>query len=71
MKATQDWLNATNRKYLASANKSAVVHLGKYTAELYEAGAGDPIVLIPGSRVAIGAIVSPLFGDRRVVSYAA
>lgn len=48
MKATVDWLNATNRKYAAVAGSSAFVHLGKYTAELYEAGSGSPIVLIPG-----------------------
>jgi len=48
VKATQDWLNATSRKYLANANTSAFVHLGKYTAELYQTGAGEPIVMIPG-----------------------
>jgi pimeloyl-ACP methyl ester carboxylesterase len=72
VKATHDWLNATNRKYLASANKSAVVHLGKYTAELYETGVGDPIVLIPGLAGGfglLGPLVSPLSADRRVISY--
>src|SRR5215204_6322111 len=34
--------------YLADASSSTFVHLGKYTAELLETGAGSPIVLIPG-----------------------
>ncbi|MSQ94938.1 MAG: alpha/beta hydrolase [Gemmataceae bacterium] len=48
MKATADWLNATNRRYIAGTASSVFVHLGQYTAELREAGSGPPIVLIPG-----------------------
>ena len=47
MKASIDWLHATNRKFAANEN-SSFVHLGKYTAELHETGTGSPIVLIPG-----------------------
>jgi pimeloyl-ACP methyl ester carboxylesterase len=48
VKATSNWLNETNRKYRSDGSSSAFVHLGKYTAELRESGAGSPIVLIPG-----------------------
>jgi len=59
VKATQEWLVATNRQYLAKSNSSAFVHLGQYTAELRETGSGDPVVMIPG--LAGGAdLLSPL-----------
>src|SRR5437870_536926 len=45
VKATSNWINATNRKYFAKAGSSAFVHLGQYTAELRESGSGSPIVL--------------------------
>lgn len=48
MKATANWLNATNRRYLAGSRSSAFVHLGKYTAELHASGTGSPVVLLPG-----------------------
>lgn len=46
--------------------------MGKYTAELYETGTGDPIVMIPGLAGGyglLGPLVSPLSFDHRVVSY--
>lgn len=48
MKATSNWMNATNRGFHAKAGSSAFVHLGRYTAELIETGSGAPIILIPG-----------------------
>ena len=72
MKPTADWLNATNRKYLADAGSSAFVHLGKYTAELHESGAGSPIVLIPGLAGGfelLGPLARSLAGDHHVFSY--
>lgn len=72
MKATQDWLNVTNRKYLALEKRTGFVHLGKYTAELYETGVGDPIVLIPGLAGGfelVGPLAQPLAHDHRVFSY--
>lgn len=59
MKATANWLNATKRKYLAGPGSSSFVHLGKYTAELYESGTGAPIVLIPGLAGGFG-LLGPL-----------
>lgn len=72
MKATEDWLNATNRKYCANEKTSAFVHLGKYTAELYETGAGEPIVMIPGLAGGfdlLGPLARPLAADHHVFSY--
>ena len=72
MKPTADWLNATNRKYLADARSSAFVHLGKYTAELHESGTGSPIVLIPGLAGGfelLGPLARSLAGDHHVFSY--
>jgi pimeloyl-ACP methyl ester carboxylesterase len=72
VKPTADWLNATNRKYLADARSSAFVHLGKYTAELHEAGAGSPIVLIPGLAGGfelLGPLARSLAADHHVFSY--
>jgi pimeloyl-ACP methyl ester carboxylesterase len=48
VKATSNWMNATNRDFHAKANSSAFVHLGQYTAELSENGTGAPVILIPG-----------------------
>jgi pimeloyl-ACP methyl ester carboxylesterase len=72
VKPTADWLNATNRKYLADARSSAFVHLGKYTAELHESGTGSPIVLIPGLAGGfelLGPLARSLAGDHHVFSY--
>lgn len=72
MNPTLDWLNATNRKYLPDVRSSAFVHLGKYTAELYESGAGAPIVLIPGLAGGfelLGPLARSLAADHHVFSY--
>jgi pimeloyl-ACP methyl ester carboxylesterase len=72
VKPTADWLNATNRKYVADTSSSAFVHLGKYTAELYESGAGSPIVLIPGLAGGfelLGPLARTLAADYHVFSY--
>jgi pimeloyl-ACP methyl ester carboxylesterase len=72
VKPTADWLNATNRKYLGDARSSAFVHLGKYTAELHESGAGSPIVLIPGLAGGfelLGPLARSLAADHHVFSY--
>jgi pimeloyl-ACP methyl ester carboxylesterase len=72
VKATQDWLNVTNRNFLAVEKKTGFVHLGKYTAELYETGAGDPVVLIPGLAGGfelVGPLAQPLARQHRVFSY--
>jgi len=72
VKPTADWLNATNRKFLADARSSSFVHLGKYTAELYESGAGSPIVLIPGLAGGfelLGPLARSLAADHHVFSY--
>jgi pimeloyl-ACP methyl ester carboxylesterase len=72
VKPTADWLNATNRKYLADARSSAFVHLGKYTAELHESGIGSPIVLIPGLAGGfelLGPLARSLAGVHHVFSY--
>ena len=71
MKATATWLSATSRKYLAGAS-STFVHLGKYTAELYESGSGSPIVLIPGlagGHELLGPLAQLLAADHQVFSY--
>ena len=72
MKATENWTNGAGGKYSAKANKSAFVHLGEYTAELYETGTGDPIVLIPGLAGGfelLGPLARPLASDHHVYSY--
>jgi pimeloyl-ACP methyl ester carboxylesterase len=72
VKATQDWMSESGRRYLAPAKKSAFVHLGQYTAELYETGAGEPIVLIPGLAGGfdlLGPLATSLAGGRHLFSY--
>jgi pimeloyl-ACP methyl ester carboxylesterase len=72
VKATEDWMGQAGRKYLAREKKTAFVHLGKYTAELYETGSGEPIVLIPGLAGGfdlLGPLVMPLAADRHVFTY--
>ena len=72
MKATLDWMNATNRRYLAGPGSSSFVHLGKYTAELREAGSGPPIVLVPGlagGYELLGPLVRSLAATHRVYTY--
>ena len=72
MKASFEWLNTTNRKYVALNRSSAFVHLGKYTAELYEAGAGSPIILIPGLAGGfelLGPLANSLATSHHVYSY--
>jgi pimeloyl-ACP methyl ester carboxylesterase len=72
VKPTADWLNVTNRYFIADARSSAFVHLGKYTAELYESGAGSPIVLIPGLAGGfelLGPLARSLATDHHVFSY--
>ncbi len=72
MKATAGWLNATSRRYSAAAGSSAFVHLGKYTAELHEAGTGSPIVLIPGlagGLELLGPLARSLATTNQVFSY--
>ena len=72
MKATVDWMNATNRRYLAGAGSSTFVHLGKYTAELHETGSGPPIVLIPGlggGAELLGPLARSLAATHRVYTY--
>lgn len=72
MKATEDWMNATNRKYVAGAKTTAFVHLGEYTAELHESGSGDPIVLIPGLAGGfelLGPLAQSLAAEHHVFSY--
>jgi pimeloyl-ACP methyl ester carboxylesterase len=72
VKATEDWLNAASRKYLADASTSSFVHLGKYTAELHESGTGSPIVLIPGlagGSDLLGPLARTLAADHHVFRY--
>jgi len=72
VKATSDWLNASNKRFLGSTRSSAFVHLGKYTAELFEAGIGSPIVLIPGLAGGVqllGPFARSLAGGHHVISY--
>jgi pimeloyl-ACP methyl ester carboxylesterase len=72
VKATEDWLNATGRKYLARVSSSAFVHLGKYTAELRESGTGSPIILIPGLAGGfdlLGPLARSLAAEHHVFSY--
>jgi pimeloyl-ACP methyl ester carboxylesterase len=72
VKATQDWINATSRKYFVDATSSGFVHLKKYTAELYETGSGSPIVLIPGLAGGfelLGPLTQTLATDHRVYRY--
>jgi pimeloyl-ACP methyl ester carboxylesterase len=72
VKATSIWIDATNRKYESNTNSSAFVHLGKYTAELRESGAGRPIVLIPGLAGGfelLGPLARSLAGRHRVYCY--
>ena len=59
MKATSGWMNVTNRMFHAKAGSSAFVHLGQYTAELFETGSGSPIILIPGLAGGFG-LLGPL-----------
>jgi pimeloyl-ACP methyl ester carboxylesterase len=72
VKATADWLNATNSRFIANATSSAFVHLGKYTAELHESGIGSPVVLIPGLAGGfdlLGPLAKSLADRHRVFSY--
>ena len=72
MKATQEWINTTSRNYHAKARHSAFVHLGRYTAELFETGSGSPIVLIPGLAGGfelLGPLARALGDSHRVYSY--
>ena len=72
MRASPSWLGTTERKYHARANSPAFVHLEQYTAELYEAGAGSPIVLIPGLAGGfglLGPMAATLTDQHRVLAY--
>ena len=72
MKASLDWLLAANRKFSPSPGSSGFVHLGKYTAELFETGSGSPIVLIPGLAGGcqlLGPLARSLAVDHHVYSY--
>jgi len=72
VKATEDWLSATDRKFFSSAKTTGFVHLGQYTAELCDTGTGEPIVLIPGLAGGfelLGPLAAPLATNHRVLSY--
>ena len=72
MKATEDWINSANRRFIPRAKTPAFVHLGQYTAELYETGAGDPLVLVPGLAGGfelLGPLARTFAGHHHVFSY--
>lgn len=72
MKATTNWIDTENRGFFSRRNASAVVHLRKYTAELSQAGAGAPIVLIPGLAGGyglLGPLAQSLAGNNRAIAY--
>lgn len=72
VKASIDWLQTTHRSYVPSLNARGLIHLRQYTAEVFEAGKGRPIVLVPGLAGGLdllGPLAQALAADHHVYGY--